>query len=203
MKATAKVALVVVDVQKDFCPGGALAVKGADAIVPRLNRVVRLFADRSLPVFFSRDWHPPNHCSFTGRGGQWPPHCVRGTTGAEFHDGLLIPPGSTVISKATKPEEEAYSAFGGTGLAEELRKTGVTELVVGGLATDYCVKNTVLDGAERGFETYVVTDCVRGVDVEPSDSAKALREMSSRGAKRTTSARLLREMGTRGVWSSS
>ncbi|HXW36787.1 MAG TPA: isochorismatase family protein, partial [Nitrososphaerales archaeon] len=142
---TTKTALVVVDVQRDFCPGGALAVKDGDAMVSRINRLTEAFVSVSMPVYFTRDWHPRNHCSFKGQGGIWPPHCVRGTAGAKFASGLLVPPGAVVISKGTKPDQEAYSGFQGTHLAEMMNDKGVTKIFAVGLATDYCVKNTVLD----------------------------------------------------------
>jgi nicotinamidase/pyrazinamidase len=187
-----KAALIVVDVQRDFCPGGSLPVRDGDSIIPAVNDLVRAFSEKALPVFYTRDWHPKHHCSFKERGGPWPPHCVQGTRGAAFHPSLLVAKGSEVISKATSPDEDAYSGFQGTDLEGRLRDLRVDRVYVVGLATDYCVKNTVLDGAEKGFETYVVTDCVRGVDVRPTDSAKALRAMSSRGAKKTSAAGVLK-----------
>ncbi len=198
-----KAALIVIDVQRDFCPRGRLAVKDGDSVVPLLNRVVRSFHEAGLPVVFTRDWHPPNHCSFKERGGDWPPHCIAGTKGAEFHLDLAVPDGSIIISKATKPESEAYSGFQGTDLEKQLKRIGVKELFVGGLATDYCVKQTSLDGLAARFKVHVMKDCVRGVDVEVGDSASAMRLMSEKGAEITTSAEAIKHSRRAAIGSSS
>ncbi len=173
-------ALVVVDVQKDFMPGGSLPVPDGDKVVQPLNEVIREFQARRLPMFFTRDWHPPNHMSFRERGGSWPPHCVQGTEGAEFHPDLLVPEEAIVISKATEPDKEAYSGFEGTELERLLREKGVKRLFIGGVATDYCVRATVLDGLRLGFEVIVLEDAVKGVAKETAE--KALREMVLGGA---------------------
>ena len=180
-------ALIVVDVQSDFCPGGALAVDRGDTIIPRINKVVRAFEGKSLPIFFTRDWHPTDHVSFRNRGGPWPPHCVMGTPGAEFHPALKKPEGSMVVSKGSLPDSEAYSGFQGTDLATRLRKLGVREVVIGGLATDYCVKETALDAIEAGFEASILEDCIMGVEVHKGDSIRALQAMVKAGAKKTDS----------------
>jgi nicotinamidase/pyrazinamidase len=177
-----KYALVVVDVQNDFCPGGALSVEAGDKVITPLNELIQQFDEAGLPVFFTRDWHPPNHISFMQRGGMWPPHCVKNTWGAEFHPKLKFPPNATIISKAMKPDEEAYSGFEETDLSPRLRRLGVSHLIVGGLATDYCVKNTVLDALREGFSVSVLTDCIRGVEAKRGDSAAALREMLTNGS---------------------
>ncbi|MCS7254338.1 MAG: bifunctional nicotinamidase/pyrazinamidase [Armatimonadota bacterium] len=182
LKLTAKDALIIVDVQRDFCHGGALAVPNGDAVVEPLNSYVEAFKATGLPIVATRDWHPPNHVSFRERGGLWPPHCVQGTTGAEFHPDLKLPEDAIVISKATHPDEEAYSGFEGTELAELLRGKGITRLFVGGLATDYCVKMTVLDALRLGFTTLLLEDAIKGVDVNPGDSERAIEEMLSNGA---------------------
>jgi nicotinamidase/pyrazinamidase len=186
-KEVAKRALIVVDVQVDFCPGGALPVKNGNEVVPRLNRTIKAFNRAGLPVFFTRDWHPPNHISFRNQGGAWPPHCVQGTTGACFHPDLDIPHGSTIISKGTQPDAEAYSGFQGTDLESQLKKAGVDEIFLGGLATDYCVRETCLDARRAGFTVNVLRDCVKAVNVKTDDGAKALREMREAGARLTTS----------------
>ncbi|MDV3278670.1 MAG: nicotinamidase [Nitrososphaerales archaeon] len=196
-------ALVVVDVQRDFCPGGALGVKGGDDVVKSLNRVISAFHDAGLPVFLTRDWHPANHCSFIEQGGTWAPHCVAGTPGAEFHPDLVVPKGSVVVSKATAPDSEAYSGFQGTDLEAELRRLGVTDLIIGGLATDYCVKQTCLDGLARGFKVEVMTDCVRGVNLRPGDSASALRSMTAKGATLTTAGEVVKRCRRAAMVSSS
>ena len=185
-------ALLVVDVQRDFCPGGALPVAGGDKIIPAINELVRAFERAGLPIFFTRDWHPKDHVSFRANGGPWPPHCVRNTPGAGFHPSLAVPEDAEVIDKGTLRAEDAYSGFQGTVLARRLHGLHVKQIFVAGLATDYCVKNTVLDGAAQGFETYVITDCVKGVNLKRTDSATAQRTMLSRGAKPTTSRRLVK-----------
>ena len=181
------VALVVVDVQNDFCPGGALAVDQGDSIIPRINNVIQSFEGRGLPIFFTRDWHPTDHVSFRNRGGPWPQHCVMGTPGAEFHPALKKPEGSMVVSKGSLPNSEAYSGFQGTDLATRMRKLGVREVVIGGLATDYCVKETALDAIEAGFEASILEDCIMGVEVHKGDSIRALQAMVKAGAKKTDS----------------
>jgi nicotinamidase/pyrazinamidase len=175
-------AVLIVDVQVDFLPGGNLGVRRGDEVVPALNRYVAAAGRKSLPVFASRDWHPQNHCSFSARGGPWPEHCVAETPGAAFSPGLELPRDAIVISKATTPDSDAYSAFQGTDLAQRLRNQGVTRLLVGGLATDYCVLNTVLDARKEGFEVLLLADAIRSVDVKPGDGERAEREMRSAGA---------------------
>ncbi len=178
-------ALVVVDVQVDFCPGGALAVSDGDKVVPILNRYIEKFVECGAPIIYTRDWHPPDHSSFKAQGGPWPPHCIQGTEGAKFHPDLIVPPQGEIVSKADK-KDEAYSFFQGTDLAEKLHQRGIRRLLVGGLATDYCVKETVLDGLKHGFEVFHLDDASKGVDVKPGDSERAVREMVANGAKRIT-----------------
>ena len=190
-------ALIVGDVQCDFCPGGALPVARGGEVVKPLSNMVRLFSKEDAPVVFTRDWHPRNHCSFREFGGIWPPHCVQHTRGAEFHPALHVPKKAIIISKATDPKRDAYSGFQGTELAEILMERGVVEVFVGGLATDYCVKNTVIDALKNSFTTHVLTDCIRGLNVKPTDSAAALREMVSGGAKKVTSEALAKRFGRR------
>jgi nicotinamidase/pyrazinamidase len=175
-------ALIAVDVQNDFLPGGSLAVPHGDAVVPAINRYLAAFAARALPVFATRDWHPPNHCSFKAQGGIWPPHCVAATRGAEYARGLALPQTAVIISKAVTPEADAYSSFGGTKLAARLRAAGATRLFVGGLATDYCVLNTVRDALAAGFTVLLLADAIRAVDVNAGDGARALGEMQGLGA---------------------
>jgi nicotinamidase/pyrazinamidase len=178
-------ALVVVDIQNDFCPGGALAVSNGDKVVPVLNKYIQLFRKAGAPIFYTRDWHPQDHSSFKAEGGPWPPHCVQGTDGAKFHPDLIPPAPGEVISKADE-KDEAYSFFQGTDMAERLRRQGITTLLVGGLATDYCVRETVLDGLKFGFRVYHLDDASKGVNVKLDDSDQALQEMASKGAKRIT-----------------
>ena len=135
-------ALIVADVQNDFLPGGALAVSGGEQVMPVLNEYLRRFDRQALPVFASRDWHPRGHCSFRETGGPWPVHCVADSHGAAFAAELALPAGTRIISKATAIDKEAYSAFAGTDLAEQLRRSAVRRVFVGGLTTDYCVLGT-------------------------------------------------------------
>jgi len=179
-----KSALIVVDVQRDFCPGGALPVPEGDRVIPVLNKYVEKFERVGAPIYATRDWHPPNHASFKARGGIWPPHCVQNTEGAEFHPDLALPKGTKIISKAMDPEREAYSGFEGTRLGEELKRRGIERVFVGGLATDYCVKNTVMDALKLEFETILLEDAIRGVDVKPGDSERAVGEMVKKGARK-------------------
>jgi nicotinamidase/pyrazinamidase len=179
-------ALLVVDVQNDFLPGGALGVPSGDDVIEPLNRAIGAFERARQPVFYSRDWHPANHCSFRARGGPCPPHCVAGSKGAGFAKKLRVPPGAIVISKATTPERDAHSAFQGTTLSAQLRAAGVRRVFVGGLATDYCVRATVLDARKQGFDVHVLADAVRAVEVEPGDGERALEEMRQSGAQLAT-----------------
>lgn len=175
-------ALLIVDVQRDFLPGGTLGVAGADEVVPVLNRYLELARRSKVPVLASRDWHPTNHCSFLARGGPWPEHCVAGTPGAEFPPALELPHDAIVIDKAAGADADAYSAFEGTGLAVRLRKMQVRRLLVGGLATDYCVLSTVRDARKAGLEILLLVDAIRGVNAKPGDGERAEREMRAAGA---------------------
>jgi nicotinamidase/pyrazinamidase len=175
-------ALLIVDVQNDFLPGGSLAVPQGDRVVPVLNRYIRAFTGAGRPVYATRDWHPEGHCSFAPQGGPWPPHCLAGTTGAAFAPGLDLPRGVVVISKADTVDQDAYSGFEGTDLANRLRADGVRRLFIGGLATDYCVLNTVRDALKAGFGVALLTDAIRAVDVKAGDGARAEAEMAAQGA---------------------
>jgi nicotinamidase/pyrazinamidase len=172
-------ALLIVDVQHDFLPGGALGVPDGDAVIAPLVAA----ADAADLVVASRDDHPAEHSSFAAQGGAWPPHCVHGTHGAELEPRIAALEPDIVVDKATTPEVDAYSAFDGTGLADELRRRGIDRLVVGGLATDYCVRASVLDALREGFAVTVLRDAVRGVDVTAGDSERALDEMRAAGAE--------------------
>lgn len=183
-----KPALLVVDVQNDFCPGGALGVPDGDAIIPRVNRTVALFERRGLPILFTRDWHPRHTKHFKEFGGAWPPHCVQGTKGARFHPDVQVPKGALILSKGTDPEQDSYSAFQastdrGRDLESTLHELDVDELFICGLATDYCVRATALDGLRRDLTVRVLRDAIRGVDLKPGDSEMAIKEMRVHGAR--------------------
>jgi nicotinamidase/pyrazinamidase len=175
-------ALLVIDLQYDFLPGGSLGVPEGHEVIAPINRLLAMYGQERLPVFASRDWHPENHVSFQGRGGPWPPHCVAGTRGASFSNELALPDDVLVISKADTADADAYSAFKGTDLANMLRARGIARVAVCGLATDYCVLNTVTDALEEGFDTLIVPEAMRAVDVQPGDGARAIDRMVARGA---------------------
>jgi len=179
-------ALIIVDVQNDFLPGGALAVQNGDEVVPTLNAYIDLYLTKGLPIIATRDWHPVNHCSFQAQGGSWPPHCIANTHGAQFAAGLRLPPDVTVISKAAAPDKDAYSGFQGTELEAVLRSYGIRRVFVGGLATDYCVLNTVKNALENRYQTYVLSDAIRAVNIHPGDGRKAEQEMIAKGATMIT-----------------
>ena len=176
-------ALLIVDVQNDFLPGGSLAVAEGDQVVAVLNNYIALFSRQGLPIYATRDWHTPDHCSFKAQGGPWPRHCVAGSPGAGFAPDLRLPAEKvTVISKGTRQDKDAYSGFEGTDLAERLRSAGVQRLFIGGLATDYCVLNTVRDALREGFAVRLLMDAIRAVNVQPDDGARAIAEMRRQGA---------------------
>jgi nicotinamidase/pyrazinamidase len=180
-------ALIIVDVQNDFCPGGALGVSNGDEVVPLLNRYMDKFRAAGLPIIATRDWHPQKTTHFKDYGGVWPVHCVQESHGAAFHSDLELGSDVIVVSKGMAADEDSYSAFqgkndSGTPLAELLRGLDVERIFVGGLATDYCVKYTALDGIKEGFRIVVLGDAIRGVDLKPNDSEKALGEIREAGA---------------------
>ncbi|MGD6934341.1 MAG: isochorismatase family protein [Candidatus Bathyarchaeia archaeon] len=179
-------ALLITDVQNDFLSGGALAVPQGEQIIPVLNEYERKFQEAGANVLASRDWHPTNHKSFKAQGGSWSPHCVQETDGAKFHKNLKLPKNVCIISKATLADHEAYSAFDGTDLKDILQKLGVKRFFIGGLATDYCIVNTVLDAIKNGFETVVLMDAIRGIDVNPGDTDQAIAAMVKAGAQQAT-----------------
>lgn len=182
-----KSALLIVDLQNDFCPGGSLAVPDGDTIVAVMNRYIGLFIAADMPIIASRDWHPEKTGHFREFGGPWPPHCVQGTYGAEFHPELCLPVRAIVVSKGMNPARDDYSAFravepSGTALQGILRSLAVRHLYVGGLATDYCVKESVLEALRLGFGVTLLSDAMKGVNVTPGDSEKAMKEMLEAGA---------------------
>ncbi|MBI4119734.1 MAG: nicotinamidase [Parcubacteria group bacterium] len=201
-----KKALLIVDVQNDFCPGGALPVTNGDEVVELLNKMIEYADLRSgWMIIASRDYHPPKTSHFKEYGGVWPVHCVQNTKGAEFHPDLKITPWvAFIVTKGTGESENAYSAFDGKAaiswtsilsLEEILRKFGVEEVYIGGLATDYCVKDTALDAVKKGFRTYLLEDACRAVDVNPGDGEKAIAEMEAAGVTRTITAEVINEQG--------
>lgn len=183
-----KAALLIVDVQKDFCPGGALPAPGGDGIIPALNRHLAEARERDMPVYASRDWHPAVTSHFKEYGGEWPPHCVQGSAGAQFHGDLKLPADVIVITKGDDPAGAGYSAFDGhtkdrKTLLRDLHDRHITRLYVGGIATDYCVKATALDAAQAGLDVRVLRDAITGIDVQPADADRALEEISRAGAQ--------------------
>lgn len=184
-----KKALIVVDVQNDFCPGGSLAVANGDAVVPPLNKLIGEFLEHGEPVFKTRDWHPAGTKHFAAYGGTWPNHCVQNTHGAEFHKDLIDDPRITIISKGIDESADGYSGFDGTNLRQILREQDVEEVWVGGLATDYCVKHTVLDGLREGFAVKALADAMLPVNVKAHDGEQAITEMRAAGAEIVGSAK--------------
>ena len=186
MKLTESDALIIVDVQNDFCPGGSLAVEGGDVVARTLSGLATHFRMRGARTYATQDWHPEKHSSFQAQGGPWPAHCVQGSTGAEFHPDLQLPIGTAIVRKGTDLAVDAYSGFLDSNLEEQLKRVDAKRLFVGGLATDYCVLNTVLDGVARGFETYLITDAVAAINDALDDDEKAVQKMKDAGAKLTT-----------------
>jgi len=175
-------ALIIVDVQNDFLPGGALAVPDGDRVIPVLNEYAKKFVEAGLSVFATRDWHPENHCSFKAQGGIWPPHCIADTDGAKFASDLLLV-NVSIISKAVYEDTDAYSGFSGTTLNSQLVDKKIKRLFIGGLATDYCVNDTVCDAVVRfGYTTYYLKDASRGVNIKPLDVSNAELKMVKSGA---------------------
>jgi nicotinamidase/pyrazinamidase len=173
-------ALLVVEMQNDFCPGGALPVEEGDRVVPVLNRWLCAARERGIPVYASRDWHPRGHVSFVEAGGEWPPHCVQDTEGARFHTDLELPDDVVLVTKGVRFDRDQYSAFNETGLESRLRRDGVRRLFVGGLALDVCVRATVLDALRAGLEVLLLVDATRPLSEE--GGRRALEEMESAGA---------------------
>jgi nicotinamidase/pyrazinamidase len=173
-------ALLMVDVQKDFCPGGALPVEDGDKIVPILNRWIEAAQLREIPIYASRDWHTIHHMSFKDQGGKWPPHCLQDSEGARFHPDLNLPGGAVKITKGVRFDQDQNSVFDQTGLAEQLRRDGVQRLWVGGLAQDVCVLASVLDARKKGFDVFVIKEATRPVSAE--GGKKALQKMAEAGA---------------------
>ena len=177
-------ALLVVDVQNDFCPGGSVPVANGTAVAATLGAAARAFAGQGARVFATRDWHPEGHLSFNAVGGPWAPHCIQGTKGAKPPAGLRLPKGVVLVRKGE--DRDAYSGFIDSDLQARLRRAKITRLFVGGLATDYCVFNTVVDALDMGFETYLLIDAIGSLDIEPGDGMRAVHLMQGSGAFLTT-----------------
>ncbi len=180
-------AILVVDVQRDFCPGGALAVSGGDRVVPVLNQILLAAHSRRIAIYATRDWHPSDSSHFLAGGGPWPVHCIAGSPGACFHADLGLPEDALIVNKGTTPKSDGYSAFegclaDGTPLADNLSHRGITNLVIGGLATDYCIRHSVLDAIRGGWRVTLVTDVIEAVELTPGDGKRALAEMRDAGA---------------------
>jgi len=186
-----KKALLVVDLQNDFCPEGALAVPEGDKIIPEINGYLGLFSRAGLPIFATRDWHPEKTRHFRDFGGIWPVHCVEGTKGAEFHPGLKLPTDAILLYKGMDPQEDSYSAFQakdaeGKGFLQILKALKIGEIYIGGLATDYCVKFTTRDAVKKGFKVNILIDAIKGVNLRKDDSENAIKGMLAIGAKKVT-----------------
>ena len=186
-----KKALVIVDVQNDFCPGGALGVPQGDKIIPAINKYIKVFSSKKLPIFVTRDWHPVRTKHFKDFGGAWPVHCIQNTRGAAFHPKLKLPKEAIFLYKGMDPEKDSYSAFqaqelNGTGFAHLLKLLKVNELYICGLATDYCVRFSTLDALKHGVKVKILIDAIKGVDLKKGDSQKAIKEMIRKGAKTLT-----------------
>jgi nicotinamidase/pyrazinamidase len=186
-----KSALIVIDVQNDFCDGGGLAAQSTSTLIDPLNRFADASTAAGLPVVFTRDWHSPDHASFLPQGGPWPPHCVRNTHGAAFHARLHVPAGAIVVDKGVARDDDGYSAFRGTRLAETLGALNVTDVIVCGIAAEYCVLASVKEARGLGFRTIVLEDLVRAIEARPGDSHRAFSDMKSVGAILTMSSQRL------------
>jgi nicotinamidase/pyrazinamidase len=179
-------ALIIVDVQEDFLPGGNLPVSEGDQVVPVFNRYIDLFQDKGLPVYATRDWHPARHSSFKEQGGPWPKHCVVGSEGAKFAKGLKLPASAVTISAGTELDADGYSGFEGTDLDQRLRAQGTHRLFIGGLATDVCVLHTVRGALKLGYKVFLLTDASRAVNLQPENGSRAVAEMTNLGARPVT-----------------
>ena len=186
MKIGTDDALIIVDVQNDFCPGGSLAVEGGDDVATAITGLAAHFKNAGARIFATQDWHPENHSSFAEQGGPWPPHCVQDSSGAQFHANLRLPIGTSIIRKGSDPAVDAYSGFLDSQLEEQLQRAEIKRLFIGGLATDYCVLNTVLDARKLGYETLLVEDAIAAVNVAPGDGENAMQKMKDAGAETAT-----------------
>ena len=192
-----KRALLIVDLQNDFCPGGALGVPGADKIVPTINKYIRIFSKKKLPIFASADWHPIKTGHFKDFGGRWPVHCIHNSKGAQFHPKLKLPKEAIILYKGMDPQRESYSVFqaediDGRRFPNLLKVLGIEELYIGGLATDYCVKFSAKDALKNGFKVRLLLDAIKGVDLKSGDSESAIKELTRLGAKMAKAGKLVK-----------
>ena len=179
-------ALLIVDIQNDFLPGGSLGVHEGDQVIPLINADIKEALDANIPIIASRDWHPANHISFIPQGGRWPPHCVQNTTGAAFNEAMNLPESAIIINKAFKADAESYSAWsgeteGGKSLPDLLKELGVKRLIIGGLALDYCVKATSIDAVTNGMIVLVQLQSTRAIS--PETGKAAIEAMSAAGVQ--------------------
>ena len=184
-----KKALLIVDVQNDFCPGGALGVPEGDKIVSVINKYIRTFTKKKLPIFATADWHPVRTKHFKDFGGVWPVHCIQNSRGAAFHPDLKLPKDAILLYKGMDPEEDCYSSFSaqdlsGQPLSKLLKRMAIKEIYISGLATDYCVKFTAIDALKHGFKVKILMDAIKGVDLKPNDSREAIKKITKMGAKK-------------------
>jgi nicotinamidase/pyrazinamidase len=195
MRMKAKKALLIIDLQNDFCPGGSLGVPGGDSILPVVNKYIKIFSRKKFPIFASRDWHPVRTKHFKDFGGIWPAHCIQGTKGAAFHPKLKLPKEAILLYKGMDPFQDSYSVFhsediSGRSFPAILNFLGIKELYIAGLATDYCVKFSVLDALKKGFKVKLLTDAIKGVNLKAGDAEKAIKEMEKKGARRIASSEI-------------
>ena len=184
-------ALIVTDIQNDFLPGGRLAVSKGHGIIGTVNQYIKTFTKAKRPVFATRDWHPPDHCSFEDQGGPWPVHCVAGTAGADSPPALKLPDDVRIISKARDKHKEAYSAFSGTTLHNQLKCLSIRRLFVCGLTTEYCVFNTVKDAIACGYTVFLLQDAIGAINAQPNDGSRAIEQMKEWGVKAITVQQIL------------
>jgi nicotinamidase/pyrazinamidase len=188
-------ALLIIDVQEDFCEGGVLPARDTLSLIQPLNELIYWAVSKDIACIYTRDWHPPDHCSFITQGGQWQVHCVQNTSGAQFAAGIVMPDSANIIDIGTDSIKinMSYSAFENTELKNILNNLQINNLIVTGIATEYCVKATALDALRFGYHVTVLTDLIRLIDIQPDDSIKAIEEMKTAGVKLTTSIEFLKD----------
>jgi nicotinamidase/pyrazinamidase len=191
MKLVPTDALLILDLQNDFCRGGPVAIAGGHAVAAQMAKAVAYFDAANILIYATQDWHPVDHASFRTEGGPWPLHCVQNTRGAELHPDLNLPPGAVIVRKGAARTKDAYSGFIDSDLEARLTAAGVERVFVGGLSTDYVVLNTVIDTIDIGIETYVLMDAIDAMNIEPGDGLRALHLMQATGAKFITIADLM------------